>query len=307
MEERLIPVNTLIGLSRVTGGEPAPLAEWGYRLVGLEVPLPAGSSRVVADAVFFNPEISTFIIAECKSGANVDVDQAKRYAMVRPDAAVEATGVDIVADAEPVAQPLYVCVADHADRIETGLTDAGVAFPIMTVDRRRVSLSGGGLPGVGDDAFPCDSRYPPAYIPFDHDSDAIVVDRHVTPILVARLTRRIPQSDLALIAEEAAPYRSMFGQGARNRLDKAIRDSIRRAADRNPDSFEYSGLTASRDFAVVRFTSTPEDAQRQGRTQAYQRVARAAGQEVVETSEELRLFDDVTAELSLGDEEDQEA
>ena len=83
MDVRLIPVNAFIALvsPRATSW-PNPLYEIGYRLEGLEVPANAGDGRVVIDCVAFDAEENRFMVAEGKSGNNIEDDQA-RLAVLR--------------------------------------------------------------------------------------------------------------------------------------------------------------------------------------------------------------------------------
>ena len=76
------------------------------------------------------------------------------------------------------------------------------------------------------------------------------------------------------------------------------------AAARDPDTFEYMPRTAERDYAVMRMLRSPEDHKRQGRTQSYQAIGRAAGrapQRKQETDDQLALFDGLILEATQAD------
>lgn len=61
---------------------PAALAEAGFRLAGLEVPIVGPDGRVVVDVVLFHADRGHLILLEAKSGANVAVgkrDATRRW------------------------------------------------------------------------------------------------------------------------------------------------------------------------------------------------------------------------------------
>lgn len=54
MESRLIPINAVISLATSDGINPAVLADHGYRVAGLEVPVKTPIGSVVIDVVVAN-------------------------------------------------------------------------------------------------------------------------------------------------------------------------------------------------------------------------------------------------------------
>lgn len=283
MEHRLLPLNAFIALCQYGDLWPATLADVGYRLVGLEVPVPVrdGTGSVVIDALAFREEVNVNLAGEAKSGANVHEDQARRYAEMDPQNVVYASSVDVVME-EPAltVEPVYVCQAEYVDRISLGLERAGVDFPVVSFSdselRREGSpfgdsdleaAFGGPIPVPGP---------PPRYVAVDEESADSEFDDHVRAALVAELSHAKPVATISVLAERAIPHLALFGQRARKQLARKVEDSARRIAEADPDSFVFGPRTGTRSEAIVEFVRQPEEADRRGRTQIYQAVARAA-------------------------------
>ncbi|MGQ0777201.1 MAG: hypothetical protein ACT4NY_22760, partial [Pseudonocardiales bacterium] len=83
MDERLLPLNAAAGLV-LRNICPAILADAGFRLVGVEVPVVCRHGIVTVDLVFFADEVSHLLLCEAKSGAHLNEDQAKRYSDIDP-------------------------------------------------------------------------------------------------------------------------------------------------------------------------------------------------------------------------------
>jgi len=148
VERRLWPLNALVGL--VTPGDvnPAALAEVGFRLAGLEVPVLGADGAVKVDAILFHDASVHLVLAETKSGANVEPDQAWRYAALDAPAVVQAGHVTLPRRVAPTAEVLYVCLGEHVSRIRHGLQAAGVTFPVMAVHDNKITLEA--VDGISD-------------------------------------------------------------------------------------------------------------------------------------------------------------
>lgn len=59
MESRLVPVNAILDLALADGLNPAPLADAGWTVSALEVPVKVNGETVVCDVVLFNPLAGT--------------------------------------------------------------------------------------------------------------------------------------------------------------------------------------------------------------------------------------------------------
>lgn len=311
MERRLTPINALIALCTSGDVYPAPLADAGYQLSGVEVPIAAGDGKVVIDAVLFRPDRNTILAGEGKSGANVEVGQARRYGELTPDATVLATAITISEPGDRQLQPLYVCLAENLDRVLLGLGEAGLACPVLAVGNDHIKHHGAefidpDLQAAFENAVPVPGP-PPRIVVVDEESRDEEFDALVLSALVANLSHQRAQISVPALAEQALAHLPMYAKAARNRLIAKIDGGGRRAAGRDPATFEYLGRTAARDHAVVRFVRSPEDAARQGRTQVYQSIARAGGKPPTKrrtaAPDQMALFDDLIDELQTADEE----
>jgi hypothetical protein len=127
----------------------------------------------------------------------------------------------------------------------------------------------------------------------------------VVPGLVALLSHQRDQVSVPTLAEQVLPHLAIFGKAARIRLVRKVDLAAQRAAERDPATFEHHRQTGTHD-AFIRFLRTPEEAARQGRTQVYQAIARAAGKAPGRrgalSPDQMALFDDLIEELQQVDE-----
>jgi len=309
VEQRLIPVNAVIALCTPGDLYPAPLAQAGYRLAGVEVPVLSGDGRVVIDCVAFRGDVNRALIVEAKSGANLDGTQATRYGLTQPDDVIRSASITVTTAGTRVIQSLYVCLAEHAARVLLGLGKAGVEFPVLTVDEDRIVHSGApftdpDLQAAFAELMPVPGP-PPRFIPFDDLSPDKEVDRFVLPGLVSALSHQRPQISVPVLAEGVVRHLPLFGTAARQRIVRKVDDSARRLSGQDPSSFRYLPRTGTRHDAAVEFVRAPEGADRRGRTQSYQAIGRAATRHGrmprVPMPGEVALFDDVIGEMRQGD------
>lgn len=120
MDPRLIPVNGLIALLRGEGGWPDLLRQQGFERHLLEVTLttPVGDTR--ADAVIYRQAPDLVLVCECKSGTNIDEDQARKYQAVTA-AGLRRTGATppLLAQSEAVdVQTLFVGAEENRASLE---------------------------------------------------------------------------------------------------------------------------------------------------------------------------------------------
>lgn len=211
---------------------------------------------------------------------------------------ITAAAITIRAAGPREIQPVYVCLADCADRICTGLEKAGVHVPILVVSesavvRRGRSFTDLEIESAFAEPLPVPG-WPPRLLPVDDESPDDEFDRLVVPALVATLSHRRPEISVPAVAELAIRHLPMFGKQARRRLIAKVDLAARRAAQRDPTSFEYMGRTGTREHGVIRFLVSPEEAALQGRTQVYQGVARRAGKltrRQAANADQMALFD----------------
>jgi hypothetical protein len=311
VEPRLLPLNGLLTL--VTRGDinRPVLAEAGFRVVGLEIPVVGTGGKAVIDILLFREATNHLVQCESKSGANIDAPQAKAYAGLSASSVVQAAYVTLPRRVQPTLETLYVCLDEHVDRIRLGLQKAGLPFPVLAVSALGVELHDEGFasvdlrePLVGPVTF----EVPPLrIIPFDPDSSAGDIERYVRAALVALLSARTSQISLTGLAEKVAGHYALYGQAAQQKLKRKVGVAVTACVRSAPGSFAYEAPTGVRPEGVIRFLKTPEDLDRRGRTQAYQalgrpKTTRRARQRVVDPNQ-LDLF----AELDMADTGDEDS
>jgi hypothetical protein len=254
------------------------MAEAGFRLVGLEIPVISPSGGVVIDAVFFHEDTNHLVQCEAKAGANVEERQARAYAAVTAKDVVQAAYVDLKTRVEPTLETLYVCLVEHVERIKQGLQAANLAFPVLAIGRSRIELyDSENASRLLSDGFASGLRLsapPTRIIPFDHDTSVDVIKGHVLPTLVSMMASRVGHVSLTSLTEQTAKHYPLCGHREQQRLRIKVEAAVRAIVDDQPDKFAYEGRTGRRQEGLIRFLRTPEDFDLRGRTQAYQAIGR---------------------------------
>lgn len=306
MDRRLIPVNAFIALTAYGPSSwPSPLADAGYRLEGLEIPLHTERGLVVVDAVAFNPALNRFAAAECKSGNNVESEQAIRYGMLDATELVRSTGVTITEPGEIEVQPCYVCLSDSVDRVALGLSKADCSYPILVVGDDNVALwNADSFPenlGISEAGLTVPGP-PPAIVRVDDESPDEDYDRVVSTALMAHAARRDPMVSTIDLAGDAVPHLPIYGASHRHAIQKRVEQAAHRLCDRSPENFEYRGRTSIRDHGVVTIIDSPERSDPRGRTQRYQAISGRLGGQAPSGRDDFEqpgLFDEVDLDAEL--------
>lgn len=280
VEHRLRPINGLLALCQHGELNPSPLAAAGFQVVGFESPVGLEGNRVVVDVVLFQSSSGLFVACESKSGANIEVEQARKYVRIDPKSLVDATSTDL-SGARPTVSVLYACLAEHADRIRQGLTAAEVRVAVLAVGANHAELLDVGLgPAVVASAMsPPRVELPfglPRIVPCDGDSARDLIRPHVEAVLVQHLAQRDTLVPISVLAHETLRQLALYGEAARREFQQKVEACARDIAATSRATYTYvpgQRGSASRE-PFVRFEGSPEDNDNRGRTQAYQALAR---------------------------------
>ncbi|MEV2193510.1 hypothetical protein AB0I02_21350 [Streptomyces phaeochromogenes] len=308
---RLLPINALLGLCTPHDINPSPLANAGFRVVALEVPLSCGaSSSVVADAVLFHDALAHLVICEAKSGANVELDQARRYGRLTAQTVVRATSINLSRAAEPSMEVVYLGLEEHAERLSLSLTNAEVPYPLLTVSDKVVKLvraaqaSGhlrAALASEGVDLV----APPTTYVAYDHESDDAEFVSPVRTQLVKAAALGDKMVTVRRVAEGCCPHFAVYGKAARSQLLKKVARAARQIAREDSESYLCT-VGPGGDDVIVYIRRSPEDFEARGRTQAYQALSRRSRSRQGPQTDPNQL--DLLQELGDGDDsEDDEA
>jgi len=312
VEDRLLPVNGLLGLVTPHDVNQPLLRDGGFELVGLEIPVAVGSGKVVIDVLLINQEHSVLLACEAKSGANVEAPQAEKYRDLDANTVVQAASVTLRKPVKPSVIAVYACLCEHVARIRRGLADVKLSCPIIGVCRDHLIFDvPQDAPTVIHEALPNPSLSlvgpPPRLIEFDQDSPADAVLPAVRAQLVKALALRRQRVSVQWLAEAATPYLTFYGRNAKQRLVKTIGEAARMVSESDNATFEYHGPRPNdADCGFVRLLRTPEDNDPQGRTQAYQALARGSHVRRRRTRQHDPDQLDLLQELAQGDDEDVE-
>ena len=281
MEARLQPINAILGLLTPGDVNPPALFEQGFVLAGLEVPIVGPEGRVDVDIVLFRPASSHLVLLEAKSGANIEVSQAARYAGVDAAAVVQASGVSVPRRNELSFEVAYVCMAENADRIRQGLAATPMSAALIVVGQDRIEFERNGRPTDLDAAWeagPIALGAPVVRVLlFDADSPASEFDAAVRAQLIAELSHSRPEVTVRLLAERVVPHFPIFPSGVQRRLIAKVREAARNIVEADPETYGYLPTTGTRHEPAIELRAKPEALDPRGRTQAYQALYERRG------------------------------
>jgi hypothetical protein len=274
MEDRLVPINAILDLATPDLLNPAALAEAGWEVRAAEVPVNVPDGRVVIDLVLFHPSSGRLLVIECKSGANIEEDQAAKLIQLTPELVVDAASVTVSSEAPLSVTVAYACLAEHETRIRLGLETAGIPVPVLAVTTDQVTLMNRAhAPVELADALPEPVRFThpiAARIPFDHDSPPEAIKPAVQAEIVAAMAQDLPSISITTLAEQVMPHLPMYARAAQQRFFRKVREVARGAADTDESGRLRFEPDSSSHAARVVIAASPERHDRRGRTQAYQ-------------------------------------
>ncbi|MFJ8990541.1 hypothetical protein ACIRQH_09220 [Streptomyces sp. NPDC102279] len=265
---------------------------------------------MVADVVLFHREAAHLVVCESKSGANVEVDQARRYGRLLPQNVVRAVSLSLPHAMELSLEILYVGLEEHAERLTLSLDAAKANCPLLTVSDKSIKLlrpehaSANLLAGIPADGVGLLAP-PTSYIPYDHESDDT---EFVVPVR-GRLVQAASRGEVSVtargLAEACCPRFGHYGRQARGQIVAKVAKAARQIATEHPDTFRCA-MSPGRDETLVNILRTPEDFDARGRTQAYQALSRRSRSRQRLQTDPNQL--DLLQELGDGDDsEDNEA
>jgi hypothetical protein len=140
---RLLPLNAVISMSKEGDGWPSPLADAGFGLAGLEVPVRSTGALITVDAVLIRGRDDQLMLVEAKSGANLDAGQARKLDASRPEPVIRSASIQ-TSTAGRLPQPLAVfsCLEENSDRILQGIEGAGLDLPVISTGADVVQQRG---------------------------------------------------------------------------------------------------------------------------------------------------------------------
>jgi len=313
VEQRLLPVNALLGLASPGDDRVGLLAAAGFRVVGIEVPVTGTLGKVVVDVVLARAADGTVLVCEAKSGRGIDDEQARKYGALTVVDVVQQVGITSAVTTLRIGV-VYATLALHRDTIAGRLEDLALAVPVAVLgaSSRRVGLVVTAPAGVGGHPlaglFPDDLELPaalPRPLRIDHESPADAVRPLVVAEVTAAMSRRETEVGIRSLTERVCPQSVLFGTGARNRLRGTVDDIARHLPDELSVAVSYLPRSGARDAAVLQLHETPETADPRGRTQKYQALdRRRARRAPVQSDGQFELLDELGLEPAVGPEDD---
>jgi hypothetical protein len=274
VDERLIPINGLIALLRGDGGWPKTLGDVGFKRHQLEVPISTPKGEIRADALIYRESPPLVLLSECKSGRNIDGEQAEKYLSADqswlerigalPPALKGADGVEV--------GTLFVGRNEHRAHLEQGLVQLEISAPLLTVGERRIQLSGTGhIAGLDDFAFDHEQGLPPARLPIDHQSEDAQILELLVPQVVAAQAQLEDLISVEMICSRILPEWAVLSHGAQGEFIKRVAQLL---AGLQTTEFKgqihYEHLKQPHTRGRLHILDSPAKRDPRGRTQAFQ-------------------------------------
>jgi hypothetical protein len=274
MDERLIPINGLIALLRGDGGWPATLGRGDFLRHQLEMPLHTPNGDIRADAVIYRMAPDLVLLCECKSGRNVDIEQAEKYLSVDVEW-LERSGAippQLSKSEALTVRTLYVGREEHRPELEQGLQPLG-AVPLLSIGASRVQLSGAGrTPGLEDFIEPHNGGLPPARLPVDRQSEDAEILELLIPAVVAAQASLEDIVQVEALCQRILPEWPTLAAAASGEFIRRIAQLLKAlAADEMKGQIRYEPSKQqphTRGRLVI--VDSPAKRDPRGRTQAFQ-------------------------------------
>ncbi len=276
MEPRLIPLNAWIALLTGEGGWPAPLRDQGFRIQRFEIPISTSRTSVVVDGLGLNADRQILLPTECKSGNNVEADQAQRYEVMTADNVARNVTLPFPPTGA-IVQPLYACLEESQERVVTGLRAIGFQAPLLVIGSSSVKLETRGSSVLTPFEVNVPAGPPPRLIPVDADSPDEELREVLLPAIVAAAARGETVITFDSLLAAAIPYSSVYGQRARSRMRDRATTIVRRMSE--GELTEYLSVEpggADIQGSVLRILRSPAAFDPRGETQGWQSMRRKA-------------------------------
>lgn len=282
------------------------LADQGFRLHLIEMPVQSSEGLVRADAVIYRPDADLIVLCECKSGRHLEEPQAHRYEAADRQALRRSASMPGVFAGHVEVATMYVVLDEARADIEAALQGWGIDAPVLSIGRGFARLDGhtpSGLePFVENDPR---KRWPPARVRIDHQSPINEIMEVLAQRIASAQARRNDIVDLADVAARIYPAWRVLSPTGRRELIRRLIDAGNRLSKggmRGSIRVERGNEVAPR-IVILR---SPANADPRGMPQAWQGQARHVAGDlgrgsapVPEEHRQLSLDD-----LDLGEPED---
>lgn len=299
----------MLALLRKDGAWFHNLADQGFRLHSIELPVQSPEGLVRADAVIYRQDPDLIVLCECKSGRNLEKKQARRYEAANYQALRRAASMPAVFAGEAPVATMYVVLDEAREAIEATLQVWEIEAPVLSIGRGFVRLDGAIPDGL--EAFVENDprrRWPPARIRVDHQSPINEILELLAQRIASAQARHQDVLDLQDVAARIYPAWPVLSPTGRRELIRRLveaGDRLSKSALRGSIRVERGNEVAPR-IVILR---SPANADPRGMPQAWQAEARHVGSDlgrgsapVPEDRRQLSLDD-----LDLGEEEDAES
>lgn len=199
MQKSLIPVNAVCSFCKRIPPWPCILYDAGYRIAGIDQPLPVLPTALVnLDVITLCPKSNCAILWECKSGANLGRDQLSRYKkFLQIATAKDIQRVAGIAFPEPGTARIEVAYCFLEEAVNRVLTAVGSEMigPVVSLGPTTKLVAGSFSDSSVQEAFTAGFPTPPVeQVPWlivaDADTSDAEFARYLLPTLVSLIAKQ---------------------------------------------------------------------------------------------------------------------
>lgn len=229
--------------------------------------------------VMYRRDPDLVVLAECKSGKNLQEAQARAYQAADADSLRRAGTLPraFAKDAVVPVVALFVALESHRADVESCMAHLGVRSPLLTVGRERVRLSGtDGVAGLSDFDLVGEYGNPPARIPIDYQSPEDETKELVVPRLMAATARREEYVEVNELCRDLLPEWCILSHSGRREFIRRIEQILRGVCASDLKEYCRFEPQSNQIPSRVVILGTPAALDPRGATQAWQARQRRA-------------------------------
>lgn len=225
-------MNMFIGLCKDSDKWPSILYEQGYRISLIEQRVGTESTSVTPDVVVTSNKLSHSIVADCKGGQNIDLEQDGRYRAIKAEHLF--MWIHVREKKRFKSSACYVTKDAHYGRLQQHTT-----LPFVVFAESGVKGEGDfGLESLNKVLCRGASRTsmvePTSHYPFSHEDDSSLIVKYVIQGVLFWLNRNRPESLGRLIDDKVActilktihPHYRHMGERHQNALLLKVKNMI---------------------------------------------------------------------------------
>jgi len=233
VQRNLVPVNAVCSFCKRIRPWPTVLIDAGYRIAGIEQSLLVPPAPLVKpDVITLSQKSNCAVLWECKSGANLDLEQRDRYTKflqhAKPEDVQRVAGISFPHPDTGFIEVAYCLLEEGIERVLT-ISVQQKALPVVSLGRTTKLVAGGFRDPLLDEVFRRGFPTPPVeQVPWlivaDADTSDAELARYLLPTLVSLIPRQAARASIrGILAATLLDWEAISLDLRRHLENKAIR------------------------------------------------------------------------------------